>query len=178
MPAVGKRNRRSKNGPSIVAARQKEQQAIALRLQGFTLEQIAQKVGYSGFSSAREAINRSLDRMVDKEDVEKYRAIQIARYERFWRKHFYDWRKAADAETRERVLKSLLLIAMRIEKVTGLAKDVNVNFNQNNVTLNSYTVVEDAQNVNVPPEEYDLPLIDTLRQLPASNGNGHANGVS
>lgn len=49
---------------------------------------------------------------------------------------------------------------------------------QNNLTINSYTVVEDAGKVQVAPEEYDLPMIDTLRQLPASNGNGHANGVS
>ena len=47
---------------------------------------------------------------------------------------------------------------------------------QNNLTINSYTVVEDARNVNVSPEEYELPLIDTLRRLPESNGNGHANG--
>lgn len=178
MPAAGKRNRRSKNGPSIVAARQRERKAIALRLQGYTLEQIAKKVGFSGFSGAREAINRSLDRMVSKEDVEQYRTLQLARYERFWRKHFYDWRKAADAEERERVLKSLMLIALRIEKVAGLSKDVTMNFMQNNLQVNSYTVVEDAGKVQVAPEEYDLPLIDTLRQLPASNGNGHANGVS
>lgn len=50
--------------------------------------------------------------------------------------------------------------------------------NQNNLTINSYTVVEDAGSANVAPEEYELPMIDTLRQLPASNGNGHANGVS
>ena len=49
---------------------------------------------------------------------------------------------------------------------------------QNNLTINSYTVVEDAGSANVAPEEYELPMIDTLRQLPASNGNGHANGVS
>lgn len=47
---------------------------------------------------------------------------------------------------------------------------------QNNLTINSYTVVEDAQKVNVSPEEYELPVIDTLRRLPESNGNGHANG--
>lgn len=173
---TAKKNRRSKNGPSIVAARQKESKAIALRLQGYTLEQIATKVGYAGFSSAREAINRSLDRMVSKEDVEQYRALQLARYERFWRKHFYDWRKAADAETRERVLKALMMIALRIEKVAGLSKDVVMNFN--NTQINSYTVVEDAQTVNVSPEEYELPVLDPRAQLSAQNGNGHTNGVS
>ena len=49
---------------------------------------------------------------------------------------------------------------------------------QNNLTINSYTVVEDAGSANVAPEEFDLPMIDTLRQLPAINGNGHVNGVS
>ncbi len=49
---------------------------------------------------------------------------------------------------------------------------------QNNLTINSYTVVEDAQNVNVSPEEFELPMLDPRAQLPAQNGNGHTNGMS
>ncbi len=49
---------------------------------------------------------------------------------------------------------------------------------QNNLTINSYTVVEDAQNVNVSPEEFELPMLDPRAQLPERSGNGHANGVS
>lgn len=49
---------------------------------------------------------------------------------------------------------------------------------QNNLTINSYTVVEDTKAANVDPQEFELPILDPLARLQAQNGNGngHANG--
>lgn len=47
---------------------------------------------------------------------------------------------------------------------------------QNNIQVNSYTVVEDTKVANVDPQEFELPILDPLARLQGQNGNGHANG--
>jgi hypothetical protein len=60
---AGKRNPKNPNGGTSRAAIQSvqhEQQAIMLRLQGWTTEAIAQKLGYASHSGVRAAILRAM----------------------------------------------------------------------------------------------------------------------
>ena len=172
---------RSKNSKAIIAGRMKEAQAIELRVKGFTLEAIAEQLGYADHTGARQAIMRALERMVDKEDLEKYRGVQLTRYERLWQKHYEDWESAASPEARAFAYQCLDRIANRIERVTGLARDIEMNFNTNNVQVNSYTVVEEngKPGAFIDADEFKQPMrqVQEYRNGNGVNGNG-ANGHS
>lgn len=68
--------------PSDIQARQREADALRLRLAGLTLEQIAAQVGLQTPTGAWHAITRALERAVPPEDVDQLRATEAARLDR------------------------------------------------------------------------------------------------
>jgi len=61
-----------------IRAREREQKALELRKSGMTLAQIANNLQMST-PGAKKAIERALEKIIDKNDVEKVRALEFAR---------------------------------------------------------------------------------------------------
>lgn len=67
-----------KRAANEVLVRQREAEAIGLRATGWTYDDIAIQLGWSDESTARKAVQRALDRTVEKEAA-TYRQLQLAR---------------------------------------------------------------------------------------------------
>jgi len=63
-------------------ARKREADALELRLGGATYEQIAARLGYKNRSGALRAVLRSLDRLIEPQDVERMRRLELERLDR------------------------------------------------------------------------------------------------
>lgn len=72
----------SLSSPRRITARQREEQAIALRLAGATQQAIADKIGYRSAEGARKALARAMARIGPPEDVERARQLETARLDR------------------------------------------------------------------------------------------------
>lgn len=73
--------------PKDVNAHQRAMQALSLRTEGHTYEEIAETLGYSGRASAYNAVSTLLQRQ-EVESVEKLRAFAGSRYEAIIRELF------------------------------------------------------------------------------------------
>lgn len=111
---------------SSINAREKERQAISLRLTGATLWQIAQALGYNNESSVRSAIERGLNRAVA-EPADKMRALELERLDRML--HAI-WPTAINGPTQERLqaIDRILKIMDRRAKLMGLDAPLRVDY--------------------------------------------------
>lgn len=65
-----------------MAAEERQRRALALVVAGATYEQVARTVGYNDRSAARQAALTALGKIAPVDEVEQWRALQAARYER------------------------------------------------------------------------------------------------
>ena len=70
--------KRTKLDPDVIS---KERETLILRQQGFTFDEIAQRLGYKGESGAREAFRRALTRTLQ-EPASEVRELEISRLDR------------------------------------------------------------------------------------------------
>ena len=90
-------------------------QAIALRLAGCTLQEIADHVGYKGPESSRRAILREMTRLGEPEGASELRRLESDRLDRLQR-GFWPAAIEGDGEAADRVLR----IMARRAKLLGL----------------------------------------------------------
>lgn len=83
-------------------ARLRQRQAVELRCQGYTFEQIAAKVGYAGWQSARKAVVKTLERHTA-EPSARLRNLMRERLTRLLRAH-WDQAEAGDVKHTQVVL--------------------------------------------------------------------------
>lgn len=81
----------SKTSKRQITAREREAQAIGLRLSGATYQQIADVIGYRGPSSAFNAVIRGLDRMLPVQEADDLRRIMAAQIDKLT---FGIWKQA------------------------------------------------------------------------------------
>lgn len=74
---AGKEGARSKTAKRKIVARDREGQAVQMRLDGWGLQAIADEVGYKDASSARKAIMRGLDRLSPPANIEELRRREL-----------------------------------------------------------------------------------------------------
>jgi len=77
----GQGNGEPKNSPRMVNGVEREGQAVALRIAGRTLVEIAVALGYAGKQGAAAAIKRALER-IGSPEVAEYRELTTARLEK------------------------------------------------------------------------------------------------
>ncbi len=112
--------------PSDINAAVRSKQALELRKQGATLEEIAHSCGYQDKSGAWRAIKRELDRL-PAPAVDEWRKVQLSRLEQM---HSECWLLAMDRKNKGRLfaMDRLLMVNQAINKLLGLdiAKDGNI----------------------------------------------------
>ncbi|MCL5942763.1 MAG: hypothetical protein M1325_04475 [Actinobacteria bacterium] len=87
-------------------ARKREADALELRLGGATYEQIAARLGYKNRSGALRAVLRSLDRLIEPQEVEQLRRLELERLDRLLLGIWYS-AVHGEAQAIDRVLKIL-----------------------------------------------------------------------
>ena len=93
-----------------LTGREREAQAIELRKEGYTYQEIADTLGYRSPSGARDAILRAMKRLLPAENVEEVRSMEVARLDAIMRRL---WKKLKP----EAFGKDELLVVDRILKV-------------------------------------------------------------
>jgi hypothetical protein len=103
---VRKRRKTARKGNTKTAtlrALQREQAAVALRLQGKSLSEIAVELGYSSKSSVHEAIVRSLSRaaLANATKIEELRAEMVEQCRELEREGLEQWYRSVEDEVKE-----------------------------------------------------------------------------
>ncbi len=100
---MAKRHSRPSGGSSATAlkAREREELAVKLRLEGWTLGAIAEKIGYKASECARVAILRAMAKMPPIEDLVALRQHELDKLDEIEREAWEQWyRSTQDAESR------------------------------------------------------------------------------
>lgn len=106
---------KNKTSERILKARERQLEALELRKQGFTLEAIAERLGYSSASGAHKAITSALDKHTHKA-VDELRKMQLARLDEM---QYAIWDEAIK-DLNLRAFDTLLKIMARRAKLLGL----------------------------------------------------------
>lgn len=109
---------RPDNTPKMILAKKRQADAIALRLGGATLKQIAETVGYAGPTGAHAAIQAGLRDILPEEKRAEYRSLELARLDSLILAHWNGARSSdEDFEKHARIV--MQAIGMRV-KILGL----------------------------------------------------------
>jgi hypothetical protein len=112
-------------GAEEITVKERDAQALQLRMAGATLQQVADQVGYTSPASAHRSILRSLSTLIPQETRDEARKMELARLDRLEMAH---WPGALDAsgERSERHARVVLqCVAMRA-KLLGLEAPVQL----------------------------------------------------
>jgi len=91
----GKRqNNGAKTSPESAAARVLAAEAMKLRMQGLTFDEIAAKCGYSSRQRAHEAVSKAL-KEITREPAEELRTLELERLDAMFTTHFDRARKGS-----------------------------------------------------------------------------------
>lgn len=125
-----------------IADRQRQQEAVRLRLRGYTWQEVADQVGYSSRQAAQRGAAALLDR-IETEDVAAYRAVEEARLDLVWRKqleHLEQFRPSQSGVGLSAVasaVSALVRVSERRSKLLGLDAPTKVDVGASDVDLDS-----------------------------------------
>lgn len=108
---------------ATIATRLKQHQALMLRLEGYLLREIADKVGYANASGVWHGIQSALKRECPKEDVELMRAIMSARLLRLFQAV---WKHAIKDPPDLRATDRAVKIIERLCRLHGIDKPIEI----------------------------------------------------
>src|SRR4029077_5628141 len=116
------------SGKRAIEAKQRQTQAVQLRVRGASLAQIAETVGYANATSAHKAIMSALRDMLPDDDRNDARRLELAKLDRL---EMAAWNRAlGDGEDADRAAATILKCVNQRAKLLGLeapaAVDVRV----------------------------------------------------
>lgn len=139
---------RRKTGKKAVESAEKQRRILELRKAGYTLDQIADELGYADASGVHHALTRTLERTVG-EPAQELRALEADRLDEMWRKV---WEKLDRGDVG--VVETLIRLQARRAKLLGL--DVP--------TLQRHEI--EASLRNATPQETEAAVIEMYRKNP------------
>jgi len=162
---------RQKLSAGTIATRIKQHQALALRLEGYLYQEIADKVGYANPSSVYYAIGAALKRECPKGEVEEMRAVMSARLLRLFQAV---WRYAIADPPDLRAMDRAVKILERLCRLHGLDKPIEIKSDMTITTedpLENLTI-EELGNLADLFAKYTAKDIDFLAQAGAAQDPG------
>lgn len=91
-----KNNPKGGSNPIAVLARKREGKAVTLRLEGLTLQQIADRLGYISRESARSAVLRGMVRLGSPENAEELRKQEVAKTYEIEQEAWEQWHRSTE----------------------------------------------------------------------------------
>jgi DNA-binding CsgD family transcriptional regulator len=143
---------RSEHDPSIILARTREKESLALRLRGYSYDAIGEKLGIEG-QSARLAVKRAMAKIeaISDEDATELRRVEVERIDAML-KGLWDAAESGDTaavatviKLQERKAKMLGLDKEKKEDESGGALSLTLNINsQAQPNTTTITIGEDT----------------------------------
>lgn len=116
---MNNKKRESTTSPRRLEAARKQAEALQLREDGDTFQQIADKIGYATRDSAQKAVMAALDKMLS-EPAEHVRELELIRLDGLWR---VTYKKAKEGDIKS--VEAALKIMDRRARLTGLDKQID-----------------------------------------------------